>query len=202
MKKVLAFLTLVYVFTLVSCKKETITPTPPSPQPDITDTTDVNDTTTVNDTVGKFKIFYELNLDKIITTLDYQQDTSKVRVYHNNTLLNNHVVIMAGNDLSIINNKGSDVVINGVDKPVWASVGDSIVIELDHLEYTSFSVCGMVATFTRNLQVDMVENSNDFDLNGYRDNEATDPDLGSYNNGGQISYWKLGGKYRIVYHIL
>lgn len=132
------FYLLILTIGFVACKKEK-TPEP-APQQNITNPPSPTDTTgNVNDTIGKVKIYYEFITTPLtigygsgMSGRDYIQDTTNTRILHNGVKLTNHKVtievIPSELGLNKLENSSSPAT------PVWCSIGDTIVFEIDSNE--------------------------------------------------------------------
>ena len=146
MKKI--FLILIVAVSVLSCKKENNAPSQQSTQSSSnTTTTTPTPTTSINDTVGKIKVFYTIGFAYVITTStatpvvpDFKQDTSGVTIQLNGTRLTNYDVNSSVNyGLTGLTTHGD---YGGTMKPIWIKKstvfspynGDSLIVELDHVE--------------------------------------------------------------------
>lgn len=215
---------LIIAIGLVACEKEEIpAPTPqpitPTSPTTVTTTTPTNPTTVTTvtpiDTTGngntdKVKLYYSLNLKSLKTTVtDYVHNTDNVRIYHNTTRLQNHVIannpVDATLGLSLIENCDCN---QGVaNAALMVSHGDSIVIEFDHLEYNmnnnvpSERFLSMFCRFYDENKNQLTQmNIPDAVAQGTYPN-TNDPAIGYGVNQFTGYNWLLGKSYRMVYHI-
>ncbi len=163
MKQLTLILALSIAFA--SCKKQNNTPSQQSTQNSTTTpTTTPTSTTTANDTVGKIKVYYTVGLEYIITTStatpvvpDFKQDTSGVRIFLNGTKLTSYDINSATYcGLTGLTTNG---LYGGTLKAIWIKKsvnyhdGDSLTIQLDHVELRYGTGAGNNATARVTLQV-------------------------------------------------
>lgn len=206
---------------VTSCKKQSNT------QPDsntnttpiVTPTTTPTSTTTVNDTIGKVKIFYSLQMNRITITTgrDYVQDTTNVKIYLNDSLLRNHFVSMAPNGLSAIEN--GQFSYTHAETPLWCNHGDSIVMVLDSVEIKNtvaqserfLRITTKVNKYASGLSgvsigsIDTYQYSTNFSILDpyYNATLGSNRSLGTTINtvSGLTEHWFIGGKFKLVYII-
>lgn len=212
MKNIL-FITLL-IIGLASCKKEPqLVPDEPETIPVKNDTTVIinPDTTKTSDTIGKTKIYFLLNISLAITdVIDYKQDTSNVRVFVNNKLFTKLHGQYNGQDLigyaNFIYWPGQ----TNNTEAIWMKKGDSLVIEFDHLEYSTDNP-GFNVPHNNTLKVyknaplvaNQVNNAGNeviYDNGLIVTMVNTDKYLGiGKEDGGRTYTWYLGRKYRKVF---
>lgn len=195
-----------------ACKKSTTTPTPTPPQ-----SPSINNTT--SDTTNKSKFYFFIKLSRAITTSsvypDFHYNQNNVKVYYNDSLLSAYAGYdTTGVSIDLASLANYDVTpdnINQIDKPLWVSNGDSLVIEMDSVEYSSDAIYG-VNPYHFNKIFIKDKNKQPFDNREIWDqtvapnnNTGTDLDLGwatsnQSSTQGAVYHWYLSSKkYRLVY---
>lgn len=208
------FLLLAFIgLTFASCKKESPAPDPSN---SITTPTSPTDTTTVvaNDSTNadgsaKTKIFFSVRLPDVITSVrDYKYDTLNVRMYHNTNTFKIHKINYNGTSGNIVNFNNYSALTgtsNDLTHPVWMNSGDSLVVEMDSLEFIQTPYndvaanCKLMVKKLVSGVLTTVSTSNIWDST--LPLSSIYPYLGSGQDSGTAinKYWCLGRKVRVVY---
>ena len=197
MKHILFLLSLTLIFS--SCKKNSAKPVSPS-QPLVIQSPTVVDTT--NKT--KFNFVITLCVAQTTVGVDYKNDSTNVRLYHNAELIPYYSTYNNGNLYSMLS-----VDVNNAPVSVWMADGDSLVLEFDRFEYSFDQLTGWNPYHHGKLslstkQYPMFDSrqiwnqsltqwdtipSTEIDLGIAKDNASSNLDF----------HWYLGPKYRLVY---
>lgn len=207
--------------SIMACKKSNNT----TPEPQATPPSNTNNPTNnnPNDTVGKVKIFYSLQMNPVTvgyglgcTGRDYVQDTNNVHIYHNNKQLHNHFVSMRtvpdGVGLNVLENGLISALAHTVT-PLWANIGDSIVVVFDSLEINGTSAAQSerfqrtILKITKNGSIQYNFDTYQYGnwasiLNPYYTTTGnSNRFLGTTKINTITQNWFIGGQFRLVYHI-
>jgi hypothetical protein len=215
MKK--SFLPLLLLSILTACQKNN------NPAPQSTQYTSNNSNNNANDTIGKTKVFYSIQLSPLTigyngTGRDYLQDTTNVRIYHNNKQLHNHFLSMGTSPnalgLNILENGTISSLSHSVT-PLWCSTGDSIVVVFDSLE-VNVTTAAQTERFQRTIVKITQNGSTTYNFDTYQySNWASilNPYYTATGNSNRFlgttihptsaltQNWFIGGQFRLVYHI-
>lgn len=204
--------------SFMACKKSTTTPSVPnSPQNPSSPTTP-----TINvgsDTIGKSKFYFFVKLTRAITTStlypDFHYNQNNIRIYHNDSLISFHAGYdTTGVSIDLSSLANYDITPDNVsqpDMPLWVSNGDSLIIEMDSVEYSCDAIYG-VNPYHFNKIFIKDKNKQPFDNREIWDrslapnnNTGNDLDLGwatsnQSSTQAAVYHWYLSPKkYRLVY---